>query len=150
MGQFRERILSEWREDSIPVFKNSFLHDLPHGKKFDFIYCINVLEHVPQPEKLLDEVFERLKPGGVAWFVLPNYSFPYEQHFEIPIFFNKRFTEKLFRNRIRNRRDSPDPLGLWAELSWPTHSGLRKFFLSRGWTHEFRRNVLEGYFERLR
>lgn len=149
MGQFREKILGEWREDSIPVFKNSFLHDLPHGKKFDFIYCINVLEHAPQPEKLLDEVFERLKPGGTAWFVLPNYSFPYEQHFEIPIFFNKRVTEKFFGNRIRNHQGSPDPVGLWAELSWPTQRGLRKFMLSRAWPHEFRRNVLGGYFARL-
>ena len=149
MGQFRKKILGEWREDSIPVFKNSFLHDLPHGRKFDFIYCINVLEHAPQPEKLLDEVFERLKPGGTAWFVLPNYSFPYEQHFEIPIFFNKRVTEKLFGNRIRKHRVSPDPVGLWAELSWPTQRGLRTFMLSRAWSHEFRKHVLEGYFERL-
>ena len=149
MGQFRERILSEWREDGIPVFKNSFLDDLPHGKKFDFIYSVNVLEHVPQPENLLDEVFERLKPGGMAWFVLPNYSFPYEQHFEIPIFFNKRMTEKLFANRIRNHKVSPDPVGLWAELSWPTQGDLRRFLLSRTWPHEFRKNVLGGYFARL-
>jgi SAM-dependent methyltransferase len=149
MGQFRERILSEWCEDGIPVFKNSFLDDLPHGKKFDFIYSVNVLEHVPQPENLLDEVFERLKPGGMAWFVLPHYSFPYEQHFEIPIFFNKRLTEKLFSNRIRNHKVSPDPVGLWAELSWPTQGDLRRFLLSRTWPHEFRKNVLGGYFVRL-
>lgn len=149
MGQFREKILCEWREDGIPVFKNSFLDDLPHGKKFDFIYSINVLEHVPQPENLLDQVFERLKPGGMAWFVLPNYSFPYEQHFEIPIFFSKRMTEKLFANRIRNHKVSPDPEGLWAELSWPRQGDLRSFMVSRAWPHEFRRNVLEGYFERI-
>ena len=149
MAQFREKILSLWRGDNIPVFKNSFLHDLPKEKKFDLIFSINVLEHVPQPEKLLDEVFERLNPGGTAWFVLPNYSFPYEQHFEIPIFFNKRMTEKLFANRIRNHKVSPDPVDLWAELSWPTQRDLERFMLSRTWPHEFRKNVLGGYFARL-
>lgn len=149
MAQFREKILGEWRGEGIPVFKNSFLHDLPEEEEWDFIYSINVLEHVPQPEKLLDEVFRRLKPGGTAWFVLPNYSFPYEQHFEIPVFFNKRVTEKIFWNRIRNHQVSPDPMGLWADLSWPTQRGLRRFLLSRAWSHEFRKNVLGGYFERL-
>lgn len=150
MSTFRRAILSAWQGQNMPVFKESFIHDLPRAKTFDFIYCINVLEHVPQPEKLLDEVFERLKPGGTAWFVLPNYSFPYEQHFEIPILFNKRVTEKIFGARIRRHSVSSDPVGLWAELSWPTQSSLKKFFLSRGWSHEFRKNVLRGYFERLR
>lgn len=150
MGQFREKILSLWRGDEIPVFKNSFLQDLPREEKFDFIYCINVLEHVPGPEELIEEIHGRLKPGGLAWFLLPNYSFPYEQHFEIPIFFNKRITERVFGNRIRNHQGFPNPVGLWAELSWPTQRGLRGFLLSRDWSHEFHRNVLGGYFERLR
>ena len=149
MAQLRAKILGEWGGGAQPVFENLFLHDLPKEKKFDFIYSVNVLEHVPQPEKLLEEVYERLQPGGTAWFVMPNYSFPYEQHFEIPIFFNKRVTEKIFRNRIRNHHVSLDPIGLWAELSWPTQRGLRKFLLSRGWPHEFRQNVLGGYFARL-
>ena len=149
MSQLRQRILSEWRGQSTPIFLSCFLQDLPKDKRFDFIYAVNVLEHVAQPEDLLDEVFERLKPGGTAWFVFPNYSFPYEQHFEIPIFLSKRVTGKIFERKIRSHTVSPNPLGLWEELSWPTQRSLRKFLLTRGWSHEFRKNVLWGYFERL-
>lgn len=149
MRRFRAQIVDKWRGEGMPVFEDSFLHNLPTEAKFDFIYSINVLEHVPSPEKLLDEVFERLKPGGTAWFVLPNYSFPYEQHFEIPIFFSKRFTAKVFGARIQNSSVSSDPIGLWAELSWPTQIGLKNFFIARNWSYEFKRTVLEGYFERL-
>lgn len=149
MSTFRRVILGSWQGENLPIFKDSFLQDLPQEETFDFIYCINVLEHVPRAEELIEEIYERLKPGGTAWFVMPNYSFPYEQHFEIPIFFNKRTTEKIFADRIRNHQKSPDSVDLWAELSWPTQRGLRKFLSSRGWSYEFRKNVLSGYFERL-
>lgn len=149
MSQFRGIILRAWRGDSLPVFKECFLHDLPRDETFDFVYCINVLEHVLQAEELVEEIYERLRPGGMVWFVLPNYTFPYEQHFEIPIFFNKRITEMIYRKRIRNYPVFPDPKGLWAELSWPTQRGLRRFLRSRGWSHKFGKNVLSGYFERL-
>lgn len=149
MSEFRDIIERAWRSENMPVFTDSFVHDLPRDKTFDFIYCLNVLEHVPQAERLIEEIYGRLNPGGLAWFVSPNYSFPYEQHFEIPIFFNKRITERVFGNRIRNHQVSSDPVGLWAELSWPTQRRLRRFLRSRAWSHQFQRNVLGGYFERL-
>ena len=149
MSQFRDTALRAWRGDTVPIFREGFLHDLPRDDTFDLIYCINVLEHVPRAGELVEEIYERLRPGGMAWFVLPNYSFPYEQHFEIPIVFNKRITERIFRKRIRNRSVPPDPIGLWAELSWPTQRGLQRFLRSRGWSHEFRKNVFSGYFARL-
>lgn len=149
MSQFREIIVRAWRGNTRPVFLESFLHDLPRDQKFDLIYCINVLEHVPRPEDLVEEIYDRLRPGGVAWFVLPNYAFPYEQHFEIPIFVNKRITGAIFREKIRNHPVPPDPVGLWEDLSWPTQRGLQRFLRSRGWSHEFRKNVFSGYFARL-
>lgn len=102
-----------------------------------------------QREKLLDEVFEGLNPGGTAWFVLPNYPFPYEQHFEGPIVLSKQITEKLFGHHIRNHQASLDPAGIWADLSWPTQKGVRKFLDFQACPHEISRGVLEGYFGRL-
>lgn len=149
MSTFRKVILSAWRNQTEPEFKECFLHELPVEEPFDFIYCVNVLEHVPEPEKLLAEMYARLSPGGLIWCVSPNYTFPYEQHFEIPILINKQVTERLFWSQIKNHVVSPDPTGLWSELSWPTQSGLRKFLMSSGWTYRFHKIVLEGYFDRL-
>lgn len=149
MSTFRKVILDAWTGKTKPEFKKCFLHEMLSEDTFDFIYCINVLEHVPEPEKLMGEIYARLEPGGMAWFVLPNYAFPYEQHFEIPIIVNKSVTERLFRNTIENHKVSPDPKGLWAELSWPTHKALSKFLKSSGWAHQFHKTVLGGYFDRL-
>lgn len=149
MSSFRKIILDAWTDEAGPEFEECFLHELPEEKVFDYIYCINVLEHVPEPEKLIEEIYARLAPGGLAWFVLPNYSFPYEQHFEVPIVLNKSVTERLFRNKIENHTVSPNPKGLWAELSWPTQNALGKFLRSAGWRHKFHKTVLDGYFDRL-
>ena len=149
MSTFRKAILGVWGEKPLPQFENALLQDLKHDEMFDFIYCINVLEHVPKPEGLISEIYKRLSPGGTAWCVLPNYSFPYEQHFEIPILINKSITGSVFRKKIRQHAVSPDPEGLWSELSWPTQVGLRKFLDESGLSHEFRKTVLGGYFDRL-
>lgn len=150
MSTLRSMILEFWSEEPLPQFKNVFLQELPKNETFDFIYCINVLEHVPEPETLILEAYKRLRPGGTAWCVLPNYSFPYEQHFEIPIIINKSITERVFWKKIQNYALFPNPEGLWSELSWPTQRGLKKFLGSIGITHEFRNIVLCGYFDRLR
>lgn len=39
---------------------------------FDAIYCINVLEHVPDPTRMFDEVERLLAPGGRFLAVTPN------------------------------------------------------------------------------
>jgi len=149
MHQFREKILGSLTDAKLPVFKDCFLHGLPESETFDFVYCINVLEHVPDPESLVSEIYERLNPGGLAWFILPNYAFPYEQHFGIPIVLNKEITGRMFRKKIANFSPSPDPIGLWQELSWPTQKRFLRFLKSTGWHHHFDKTVLSGYFDRL-
>ena len=38
---------------------------------FDYIFCIHVLEHIPNDRKALGELFRVLKPGGVAYLAVP-------------------------------------------------------------------------------
>jgi SAM-dependent methyltransferase len=39
---------------------------------FDFVFCIEVLEHVPNPFGALSEMYRVLGPGGVAVISVPN------------------------------------------------------------------------------
>jgi len=41
-------------------------------KKFDLILALDVLEHMPQPEVILNELFSHLAPGGVILISVPN------------------------------------------------------------------------------
>ena len=41
-------------------------------KTFDFIVCQEVIEHIPNQQQLLSEIFRLLRPGGTAWITTPN------------------------------------------------------------------------------
>jgi SAM-dependent methyltransferase len=41
-------------------------------KSFDFIVCQEVIEHIPNQQHLVEEVFRLLRPGGKAWITTPN------------------------------------------------------------------------------
>lgn len=48
------------------------------GKTFDFLSCIEVLEHTEAPEHLLGYLYNHLKPGGRLFLSIPNKYGPYE------------------------------------------------------------------------
>jgi SAM-dependent methyltransferase len=37
----------------------------------DWVFCSHVLEHIPELEVCVDEIFGMLKPGGIAWIQVP-------------------------------------------------------------------------------
>jgi SAM-dependent methyltransferase len=39
---------------------------------FDLVLCIDVIEHLPEPESCLSEIGRVLRPGGYAYFSTPN------------------------------------------------------------------------------
>ena len=60
---------------------------LPYGdQRFDLVASIAVLEHVQNVERVVQETFRVLKPGGYAYFEVPNYLFPLEPHYKIAWF----------------------------------------------------------------
>lgn len=56
------------------IEKGEFFFD---KKKFDSIICINVLEHIQNDIKALDNIFELLQNGGNLVLLVPIYSFLY-------------------------------------------------------------------------
>ena len=57
--------------------------DLPFpNESFDNIACLEVLEHVPAPQQVLNEIFRVLKPGGKVWvsapFLYPIHDAPFD------------------------------------------------------------------------
>lgn len=43
---------------------------------FDFVYSLSVLQHVPDPGAVLDEMVRLLRPAGVAYLEIVNFSGP--------------------------------------------------------------------------
>ncbi len=87
-------------------------------EKFDLIFLINVFEHLPNWIDFLRFVKLRLKPNGRCVILCPNYSFPYECHFRVPILFNKMLTFNLFQKYIKKFESNESSFGLWASLNF--------------------------------
>ena len=54
------------------------------NNSFDVIICAQVYEHVPNPQKLFEEVYRVLRPGGVCYLSACNKLWPIEPHYNLP------------------------------------------------------------------
>jgi len=84
----RQHIFREYGEKL--HFKNDY---------FDVVVSQSTLEHVSQPELVIDEMLRVLKPGGFLVIVCPNYASFWEPHYSLPWlpFFSKRMARLYVR-----------------------------------------------------
>jgi hypothetical protein len=103
--------------DCVPELLNQRAEDLAIIDYFDYAFSINVMEHVSDLRRVITRVVASLHVKACYHFTCPNYTFPYEPHFNIPTLFSKPLTEKIFRNRIHSS-GMQDPIGTWQSLNW--------------------------------
>lgn len=117
--QLRERV----RERAAALGCLPRIVDLPaenflEDRCYEFAFSVNVMEHVNDVPRVMENIAGCLVPGASYRFTCPNYLFPYEPHFNIPTLFSKQLTEKVFHRRIFGSRHVPDPAGTWQSLNW--------------------------------
>ncbi|MEO0268457.1 MAG: class I SAM-dependent methyltransferase [candidate division WOR-3 bacterium] len=82
-----------------PLIGNGFA--LPFkNKSFDIVICTHTLEHIRDSFNFLKEVNRVLKIGGILYLSIPNYFFPFEPHFKVPLipFLPKNLSKFLIKN----------------------------------------------------
>lgn len=104
----------------VPQMHNQHAEELSITSRFDFAFSINVMEHVSDVKTVIANIGASLRPSASYHFTCPNYMFPYEPHFNIPTFFSKKITGKIFKNKILRGNSLPDPIGTWKSLNWIT------------------------------
>ena len=85
--QARLRLAAEFSGiDAADIFRQGDGQALPFDDAFfDAVSLWNVIEHVPDRQKLLDEIARVLKPGGRLFIIAPNYAaFRQEAHYQVP------------------------------------------------------------------
>jgi 2-polyprenyl-3-methyl-5-hydroxy-6-metoxy-1,4-benzoquinol methylase len=112
--------------------------------KFDLIVSNNVLEHVSDVELSLSNLYKYLSETGVMIHSCPNYSFPFEPHFGIPLVpVFPRITRAFL---TRNKRES----GLWKSLNFVTARRVMRYANHHGFSVAFRKGTMLKSFSRLR
>lgn len=113
-----------------------------HGM-FDLIYSLNVLEHIDDWPQALDAAFNVLAPGGTMLVSCPNYAFPYDPHFGIPLVpIRPALTARILPRRIAES-------DLWASLNWITMRDVREWGIHAGADVQFATGRLADALERL-
>lgn len=73
---FKKKNLEFRLEDAMNLsFKDNF---------FDIVICAQVYEHVPNPNKMFDEIYRILKKGGICYFAALNKLWIFEPHYNLP------------------------------------------------------------------
>jgi len=109
--------------ESIEI-KQATAEKLPYDDNlFDVVTSFQVLEHVQDPTRTLQETVRVVKPGGYIYFVIPNYNSFWEGHYKtfwLPNFY--RPAAKLY---VKMQRKNPDFLD---DINYITPKYLRRVF----------------------
>ncbi len=91
-------------------------------ESFDFIYSFEVMEHVQDPHKVMEEIYRLLKPCGCAYIATCNYDSFYEGHYAR--FWNPFIGVEGNRKRYIAKGLSPQFL---SELNFITKKKIKKW-----------------------
>jgi 2-polyprenyl-3-methyl-5-hydroxy-6-metoxy-1,4-benzoquinol methylase len=60
--------------------------ELPfQAAEFDVVTCTHIYEHVPDAQRMLDEIFRVLAPGGLCYFAAENRVRLWDGHYDLPL-----------------------------------------------------------------
>ncbi len=141
----QRRVLEFCRSRAIPlnlVRTTGEQLDLPG--RFDVAFTINALEHMRDPLRTIGNMCDSLKPGGVALVHCPNYTIPFEVHFNILLVSrSKPINEWLYRSKISRHPE------LWNELNFVRYVDVRRHLAARRASFTFQRSVMRDLVARL-
>jgi SAM-dependent methyltransferase len=141
----RNRVLEFCRRNSIElklVHTTGEQLDLPG--QFDVAFTINALEHMRDPLLSIDNMYDSLKPGGIALVHCPNYTIPFEVHFNVLLITrSKPVNEWLYRSRISRYPK------IWDELNFVRYVDLRRHLVKRRVDFSFYHSVTRDLVVRL-
>jgi 2-polyprenyl-3-methyl-5-hydroxy-6-metoxy-1,4-benzoquinol methylase len=118
--------------------------DFSKVEKFKLIVSNNVLEHIPDLNCALTNLNNALASDGMMVHSCPNYAFPLEPHFGIPLLpIVPKLTSKLLPKTITES-------GLWQSLNFIKLSQVKRNVRQNQMSCKFRRGTMSKSIRRLR
>jgi 2-polyprenyl-3-methyl-5-hydroxy-6-metoxy-1,4-benzoquinol methylase len=112
--------------------------------QYDFIFTIHVLEHMRDPLRALENMYQSLKQPGFLLAVCPNYDVPFEPHLGIFLVgLSKSLNARLHAHRIAAKSK------VWDGLFFVRYSRLRQYLNERRIRYAFNRSIVRDMFQQL-
>ena len=135
--------------DNLTIKNTGFDKFIPNIN-FDIVFSFNVFEHIDSQEDYLQKTNKFLSSHGKNLIMCPNYDFPYEQHFLIPILLNKRITYFFFKKKINNHEKKTKEIGLWKCLNLNSNKKIKKYLKKNNFEFNYDYSIKERFFDRLK
>ncbi|MGN6143242.1 MAG: class I SAM-dependent methyltransferase [Mesorhizobium sp.] len=117
---------------NVQIFKNPIETYTSTDDHYDLIFSINVFEHLGDWRQGIDAAVRLLNEAGSLVFLCPNYTFPYEPHFGIPLLGSKA-SRLVFSRRIERVERDTDSFGLWNSLNFITAFAVKRHCVRNGY-----------------
>ena len=112
--------------------------------RYDVIFTIHVLEHMRNPLRALENMYQSLKEPGFLLAVCPNYDVPFEPHLGILLVgLSKSLNARLYAHRIAAKSK------VWDGLFFVRYSRLRQYLDEKRIRYVFSRGMMRDMFEQL-
>jgi SAM-dependent methyltransferase len=141
-----KKVINE--EKSIKII-NSTIGTYTTNETYDLIFSFNVFEHVKNQNEYLETTYNLLSQEGKSIIFAPNYDFPYEPHFILPIIINKKFTKKLFDKKITAHENKTKEFGLWEGLNLNGKSSIETFLIKNNYDYIFDLDIKDRMIKRI-
>ena len=129
-----EKISKKISNKNLTIFHDDFEKFNPK-EGFDLIFSFNVFEHLVDQISYINKTYDFLNENGKSIILCPNYDFPYEPHFVIPIIINKKITKFLFNSKIKNFEKKENEHGLWDGLSFLGRKKIEKILKKNNYSY---------------
>lgn len=108
---------------------------------FGFANLSEIIEHVKNPEKLMQEVFRVLAPGGVAYVSVPSRFSWYDTHFHVPFvnWLPRAWSDAYIALVGKHKMYEPDAqtnMQRLSEMHYYTFSDAVRFFKTVGFSSQ--------------
>jgi len=135
-----ENVSKKIYNDNLSIVHEDFAKFKPENK-FDLVISFNVFEHLDDPINYIEKINTFLNHNGKSIILCPNYDFPYEPHFVIPIIYNKKITYKLFKNRIIKHESKTGEKGLWEGLNLCSKKKIKNYLNEKKYNFYFDKDI---------
>lgn len=93
---------------------------------YDAVCCFDLLEHLKDDQKVIDNIFQSLKEGGHFFFTVPAFQFLFSAH-DIAMQHYRRYNKRKFLRKLEKAGFKILKLNYWNSFLFPVIVIIRLF-----------------------